>query len=118
MIWTRRDFFTWTPAAVLTGGYRADAQDTATFPVVSEDACPLEPFAPVAQDGFRGQGILRKPPGNGPFPAVLWIHGDMVTFPPVAPCLDANIENGFRSLILTRTTQGAGETKVETCGFW
>lgn len=52
-----------------------------SLPVVSEEACPLVPFAPMASDGFRGQGILRKPPGNRRCPAILWIHGDIVTFP-------------------------------------
>lgn len=53
--------------------------ESITRPMVSEDSCPLEPFAPVAPDGHRGQGILRKPPGSGPFPAVVWIHGGLQT---------------------------------------
>ena len=48
-------------------------------PEVSQAACPLEPIAPVAQDGYRGKGFLRKPPGAGPFPAVVWIHGGLRT---------------------------------------
>jgi dipeptidyl aminopeptidase/acylaminoacyl peptidase len=38
-------------------------------------------IAPVASDGHRGQGVVRKPPGPGPFPAVVWIHGGLVTRP-------------------------------------
>jgi dipeptidyl aminopeptidase/acylaminoacyl peptidase len=53
-----------------------------TRPVVSEDTSPLEPIAPVAQDGHHGLGFLRKPPGAGPFPALVWIHGGLVTRPP------------------------------------
>lgn len=53
-----------------------------TRPVVSEDTSPLEPITSVAQDGHRGQGFLRKPPGTGPFPALVWIHGGLVTRPP------------------------------------
>jgi len=49
--------------------------------VVSEATSPLEPIAPVAQDGHRGEGFLRKPPGAGPFPAVVWIHGGLTTLP-------------------------------------
>jgi dipeptidyl aminopeptidase/acylaminoacyl peptidase len=55
------------------------AEDTVTRPSVSEDACALEPIEPVARDGHRGAGFLRKPPGKGLFPAILFIHGGMVT---------------------------------------
>ncbi len=51
-----------------------------TRPAVSEQASPLEPIAPVAQDGYRGQAFLRKPPGAGPFPAVVLIHGGLTTW--------------------------------------
>lgn len=57
------------------------ANELITRPMVSEDACPIELFAPVAPSGHRGQGILRKPPGSGPFPAVVWIHGGLQTRP-------------------------------------
>jgi dipeptidyl aminopeptidase/acylaminoacyl peptidase len=52
-----------------------------TMPVISEKASPLETIAPVASDGHRGQGFLRKPPGDGPFPAVVIIHGGLATRP-------------------------------------
>jgi dipeptidyl aminopeptidase/acylaminoacyl peptidase len=52
-----------------------------TRPVVSEDAAPIETIAPIARDGHRGQGFLRKPPGSGPFPAVVIIHGGLTTRP-------------------------------------
>lgn len=52
-----------------------------TCPVISEDTSPIETIAPVAQDGHRGQGLLRKPPGAGPFPSLVWIHGGLVTRP-------------------------------------
>ena len=52
-----------------------------TRPAVSEKASPVEPIAPVAHDGYRGQGFLRKPPGEGPFPAVVLIHGGLTTVP-------------------------------------
>jgi len=55
--------------------------DTITRPKVSEDVCPLVPFTPVARDGHRGVGFLRKPPGPGSFPAILFIHGGMVERP-------------------------------------
>ena len=52
-----------------------------TKPAVSESASALQPIAPVARDGYRGQGILRKPPGDGPFPTVVVIHPGLVTWP-------------------------------------
>jgi dipeptidyl aminopeptidase/acylaminoacyl peptidase len=52
-----------------------------TKPAVSESASALQPIAPVARDGYRGEGILRKPPGDGPFPAVVVIHPGLVTWP-------------------------------------
>jgi dipeptidyl aminopeptidase/acylaminoacyl peptidase len=55
--------------------------ESITRPVVAEDASPVETIAPVARDGHRGQGFLRKPPGAGPFPAVVIIHGGLVTLP-------------------------------------
>ena len=54
---------------------RGQAGEPVTRPVVSEDVSPLESIAPVARDGYRGEGFLRKPPGDGPFPAILLIHG-------------------------------------------
>jgi dipeptidyl aminopeptidase/acylaminoacyl peptidase len=53
-----------------------------TRPMVSERTSPLEEMAPVARDGHRGLGVLRKPLGAGPFPAVVMIHGGPTTFPP------------------------------------
>lgn len=44
-------------------------------PVISEADVPIEAIAPVATDGFVGEAFLRKPPGNGPFPAVILVHG-------------------------------------------
>lgn len=55
----------------------ARAFEGVTRPAVSEQACPLEAIAPVARDGHRGEGVLRKPPGPGPFPAIIWIHGGL-----------------------------------------
>ena len=57
------------------------AGDTVTRPLVSEDVSPLESIAPTASDGSRGEGYLRKPPGPGPFPAVVLIHGGIVRWP-------------------------------------
>ena len=58
------------------------ANDRTLPPVISERTSPLEEIAPVARDGHRGTGILRKPPAGGPFPTVLMVHGGPITFQP------------------------------------
>src|SRR5262245_44468515 len=63
------------------GRHIAEAQTPVTQPVVSEASCPLEVIAPVARDGHKGLAILRKPPGRGPFPVIIWLHGGITTFP-------------------------------------
>ncbi|MDR2212696.1 MAG: dienelactone hydrolase family protein [Pseudomonadales bacterium] len=44
-------------------------------PLISEAAIPVQEITPLASDGTPGEAFLRKPPGNGPFPAVVLIHG-------------------------------------------
>jgi dipeptidyl aminopeptidase/acylaminoacyl peptidase len=56
--------------------------EPATRPAVSESASPLQPIAPVARDGHRGTGFLRKPPGDGPFPALVVVHPGLTEWPP------------------------------------
>jgi dipeptidyl aminopeptidase/acylaminoacyl peptidase len=70
----------WLTISVLTPGVLAQATQIAR-PLVSESASAVQPIAPVARDGYRGQGFLRKPPGNGPFPAVLVIHPGLEQWP-------------------------------------
>ena len=52
-----------------------DKKPAATRPVISEEVAPLDAIAPVAKDGHKGICFLRKPPGKGPFPAVVLLHG-------------------------------------------
>src|SRR5262245_27516126 len=58
-----------------------EKKPAATRPAVSEEVAPLEAIAPVAKDGHKGEAYLRKPPGKGPFPAVVLIHGGIVRWP-------------------------------------
>src|SRR5438874_13420055 len=55
-----------------------EKKPAATRPVISEEVAPLEAIAPVAKDGHKGEAYLRKPPGKGPFPAVVLVHGGIV----------------------------------------
>ncbi len=60
----------WVVAAVA-------AQDSVTRPAISEAVSPVEEVTvPVATPvGRTASGVVRKPPGRGPFPAVIVIHG-------------------------------------------
>lgn len=49
--------------------------ETVTRPVISESDLPVISLAPVSSDEVAGEAFLRKPPGEGPFPAVILVHG-------------------------------------------
>jgi acetyl esterase/lipase len=76
-----RRAFLLTTVAGLVGTRLSHAQPAVTRPVVSEQTSPLNTIAPVATDGHRGLAVLRKPPGAGPFPVVIWFHGGITTVP-------------------------------------
>src|ERR1041384_5887197 len=44
---------------------------------VSEQDCPLETIEVPAAEGHKVLGVLRKPPGPGPFPALVHLHGTL-----------------------------------------
>jgi dienelactone hydrolase len=52
----------------------AYGQGKITQPEVSEKACPLE-IVSVERDGLKPFAVVRKPPGKGPFPLLIYIHG-------------------------------------------
>jgi dipeptidyl aminopeptidase/acylaminoacyl peptidase len=93
----RRAFFALVSASL------ARAQEPITRPAVSEDSCPAETIAPVARDGYRGRGVLRKPPGAGPFPAIIWIHPGLLTFP--------------QSALLNISRRGANPSRFLAAGY-
>ena len=68
-------------ASILTPLVGAQTEP-ATRPAVAESASPVQQIAPVARDGHRGNGFLRKPPGNGPFPALVVVHPGLTEWPP------------------------------------
>lgn len=76
----RRAFLAST-LATFVWARRSHAQRAVTRPVVSEEACPLETIMPLSTDGRAGLAVLRKPPGAGPLPAVIWFHGGISTVP-------------------------------------
>ena len=70
-----------TPFVLTTAhGAQNDLNEVGMRPVISEELAPVEAIAPVAADSHVGEGFLRKPPGSGPFPAVVLIHGGLSTW--------------------------------------
>jgi dienelactone hydrolase len=76
-----RRAFLITTVAGLVGTRLMQGQSAVMRPVVSEKDCPLETIYPIAADGHRGLAVMRKPSGPGPFPAIVWFHGGLTTFP-------------------------------------
>ena len=68
----RRAFLAATMAGLVPTRF-AQGKTEVTRPAVSEIASPLEIITPIASDGYRGLGVLRKPPGGGPFPVLIWL---------------------------------------------
>jgi dipeptidyl aminopeptidase/acylaminoacyl peptidase len=68
-------------APIVTYG---QSSPTITSPVVSLTDVALQQIGPVAKDGHRGRGYLRKPPGSERFPAVLILHPGNVELPDAA----------------------------------
>src|SRR5438093_9378880 len=52
-----------------------------TFPEVSASACPAETISITGKDGNSIPAVVRKPPGAGPFPAILLLHGGLSPYP-------------------------------------
>src|SRR3954451_25200044 len=68
-------------AAAATAAVVTHAQTSETIPRVSEAACPLDFVEPVDRDGYKGRGILRRPPGTARRPAVFLLHPGITAFP-------------------------------------
>lgn len=52
-------------------------QATATRLEVSETACPLEVISVPTPDNHKAAAVVRKPPGKGPNPAIVFLHGGL-----------------------------------------
>lgn len=49
-------------------------------PKISEEISYVVQIHPIASDWHQGIGFLRKPPGDGPFPVVVFVHGGLTTW--------------------------------------
>ncbi len=56
------------------GASPVTAQTPVTRPAISEEVSPVQEFSVETPDGPPAVGVLRRPPGPGPFPAVLITH--------------------------------------------
>ena len=72
--------FLWAVLILHLGVSLATAQNPLTRPSISEQVSPVEEIAIQAQDGYDVIGVVRTPPGSGPFPAVVVVHGGLGTF--------------------------------------
>jgi dipeptidyl aminopeptidase/acylaminoacyl peptidase len=82
---TKHDW--WVAALMLLGGANADAEivefggppdalpHDAFIHVVSESRSPVERAYIESKDGVYVAAAIRKPPGEGPFPAIIMFHG-------------------------------------------
>lgn len=67
----------------LAHGFAADATAEAakktviTYPEVSEQACPVEALKIAGKSGNAIAAFMRTPPGKGPFPAIVLLHGGL-----------------------------------------
>ncbi|HWK53605.1 MAG TPA: prolyl oligopeptidase family serine peptidase [Hyphomicrobiales bacterium] len=88
---------------------KAPPVDEVIRPVIAEEAIPLWAITPVATDGTRGEAYLRKPPGDGPFPAVILVHGgaprwstDLLRYYALHTHASRFLEQGYVVVTMTR----------------
>jgi len=62
---------------MLRAGAAADAPAEVTYPQISEAACPLKVVSIPGKAGNEVTAVVRQPPGNGPFPAIVLLHGGL-----------------------------------------
>jgi len=52
-----------------------------TYPQISEAACPLQVVSIRGKAGNEVTAVVRQPPGAGPFPAIVLLHGGLSPYP-------------------------------------
>jgi len=55
----------------------ASGQGAITFPQVSEAAAPCQTVEVPMPEGHQATFVMRKPPGEGPFPVLIHLHGGL-----------------------------------------
>ena len=59
----------------------ARGQPASKPPVVPETVSPFEVIQEETSDKRTADAVVRRPPGKGPFPAVIYLHGGMMKSP-------------------------------------
>jgi len=54
-----------------------DEPTKVTYPQVSETACPVKVVSIPGRAGNEVTAVVRQPPGSGPFPAIVLLHGGL-----------------------------------------
>jgi len=75
---TRRTLLFTAAAAIPRLGH---AGTPVTRPEISAGTSPPEQVWVTTPDGSKATGILRRPPGSGKFPALIFLHGGLGTLP-------------------------------------
>jgi dipeptidyl aminopeptidase/acylaminoacyl peptidase len=52
-----------------------------TYPQISETACPVRVVSIPGKAGNTVTAVIRQPPGKGPFPAMVLLHGGLSPYP-------------------------------------
>src|SRR5213593_2973511 len=73
----KRQFLSLCAVGLLACTGRIHAEANFTAPIVSPEACPAEAIAIAGKDGNKVTAVVRKPPGKGPFPALIHLHGGL-----------------------------------------
>jgi dipeptidyl aminopeptidase/acylaminoacyl peptidase len=71
----------WYVAILFLAASVGPAQESVTWPSVSEQVSPLEELSIKAAEGHAIAAVARRPPGKGPFPAIIYLHGGLTTAP-------------------------------------
>ncbi len=58
-----------------------DATSPVMYPHVSETACPVQVVSIAGRAGNEVTAVVRQPPGKGPFPAIVLLHGGLSPYP-------------------------------------
>ncbi len=64
-------------ALACLSGSLAYGQDEVTWPAISQRTCPVEVIGMPTRDEHIAMAVVRKPPGEGPFPAIVFLHGGL-----------------------------------------
>jgi len=80
-----RDYMSWlvifvslTPLGLAVA---ADEPANTTYPQISETACPVKVLSIPGRSGNEVTAVVRQPPGRGPFPAIILLHGGLSPYP-------------------------------------